>query len=131
MARADRLTKAIGVIVLLLALVGGGLAIRSCYLHRRGVEVRLRNVENIPLRSVTVAIRGDSYAVGDLAPGATASVWVKPTSECTVEVSYASARGEVKPAPLGDYIEPGYGGWISADLTATEPRDVIDAVEDY
>ena len=131
MARRDRIAKSLAVVVLLLFVGGGVLAVRSCYQHRRGVEVRLSNVEPAPLRSVTVTVTGDSVVIGELAPGATASVWVKPTAECHVEVSYAAATGDVKHVAVGDFVEPGFGGWISADLTATDARDVVDAVEDY
>jgi hypothetical protein len=128
-ARAKPVAITIGAVVLIAVVCVAVLGIRWYRQHSRGVEIRLHSVANSPLRSVTVAVTGNSYALGDLAPGQTTSVWVAPTSESGVDVSFATASGGVKHAALSGYIEPGYSGWISADLTTNEAVNIEDHVE--
>jgi hypothetical protein len=129
--RTRPIAKAIGAAALAAVIVCGVLALRWCHQHSRGVEIRLHNVERSTLRSLKVSVTGNSYPVGDLDPGATTSVWVKPTSESGVDVSFVTSAGQVTQVPVHGYIEPGYSGWISADLTTVGARNVEDHVELY
>jgi len=74
-------------------------------------------------------VTGHSYALGDLAARATTSVWVHPTGDSGVEVSVTDQAGQVKRLPEFGYIEPGYRGWISADLTSVGVRHIDGRVE--
>lgn len=67
-----------------------------------------------------------------LATVTSTSIWAKPTSESTVDVSFTTASGEVKslPVPHSD-IEPGNARWIAVDLTTSEARNVEHDVELY
>ncbi len=131
-AHAKPVAKAAGAVVLLATLTCAVLGIRWCYQHSRGIEIRLHNAEKSPLRSVTAAVVGNSYTVGDLAPDATRSIWAKPTSESAVEVSFTTSTGEVKHLSIPhSYIEPGNSGWISVDLTIGDARNVEHHIELY
>ncbi len=104
------------------------LVLRGCYRHFRGIEVCLRNVDSQPLRSGVVAVRSSistrTYAVGDLSPADKTCVWVNADNEASVDVTFTTQSGAPKVIPLNGYIEPGYSGWISADVTADGARTI-------
>lgn len=127
--RANPIVKAVATAAVFAVIAGVGLGVRWCGQQDRGVEIRLHNSDTIALRSVEVAVTGKSYPVGDLAPGETASVWVDPTSESAVEISFATADREPKHVSVPSYIEPGYSGWIAIHLAAAEVREVENHVE--
>jgi hypothetical protein len=112
-----------------------GLGVRRCYRHFRGIEVCVRDVDTQPLRSGDVAVRTrsstKSYALGDLAPTATACVWVKPDGESSVDVTFTVPSGAHETIPLNGYIEPGNNGWISADVTRDGARTIEEDINPF
>ncbi|MBL0216568.1 MAG: hypothetical protein IPQ07_22130 [Myxococcales bacterium] len=105
-----------------------GLVLHRCYRHLRGIEVCLENVGSQPLRSGQVAVRSSistrTFPVGDLTPAASACVWVEADNEAHVDVTFTLPSGALKVIPLHGYIEPGYSGWISAEVTSEGARSI-------
>jgi hypothetical protein len=128
--RAKRILSWVGVAAVVVVL---GLVVHRCYRHFRGIEVCLRNVDSHPLQSGEVAVRSSdstrSYAIGDLAPAETACVWVKATNEASVDVTFTRPSGARKVIPLHGYIEPGYSGWISAEVTVDGARTIKEDID--
>lgn len=104
---------------------------RWCYRHTRGVEVRVHNVDQQPLHSVVVLVTGRQYEIGDLAPGATDAVFVKPTSESGVAFSLVDRDGHQVHLNAGGYFEPGNTGAISVDINAHGARRVEQDIQLY
>jgi hypothetical protein len=130
--RAERIIK---LVVVAAVAVVVALVLHRCYRHFRGIEVCLRNVDTQPLHSGEVAVRSSistrSYSVGDLAPASTACIWVSTDNEASVDVTFTTSNGASKVIPLNGYIEPGYSGWISAEVSADGARDVKDDIDLY
>ena len=105
-----------------------GFVLHRCYRHLRGIEVCLSNVDTQPLRSGEVAVRSSlstrTYPVGDLAPAASACIWVKADNEASVDVTFILTSGAPKVIPLNGYIESGYSGSISAEVTGEGARSI-------
>jgi len=78
-----------------------------------GVTFVVKNVGEAPIRSLVVHVTGKSYAVGDIAPGASTSVRLNPTGESHIELEVAD-HSRMK---IDCYFEHGYGGSVAADLT--------------
>lgn len=130
MAGPPRVATAIKATLLIALIIGAVLSIRWCYQHGRGVELRLHNVDKVPLRAIRVEVTGASYSLGDLAPGATTSVWAKPRSDSAVYVLFETPTGEERRLTVPhSYFEPGNSGWMSIELTVAEARNVGDHVE--
>ena len=104
-----------------------------CYRHLRGIEVCLHNVDSQPLRSVEVSAESSIstrwFAVGTLEPDETSCVWVKADHEATVRATFMTPSGTVTVVPLAGYVEQGYSGWISADVTAGGGRSIEQAID--
>lgn len=113
-------------------LVVAGFVLHRCYRHYRGIEVCVKNVDGQALLSGQVQVKATyssrDYLIGDLAPGAEACVWVKADHESAVAVRFAASRKEIW---LDGYIEPGYSGSISAEVTATGARSIRSHVDPY
>jgi hypothetical protein len=129
---AERIVK---LVVLAAAAVAAAFLLHRVYRHFRGIEVCVRNVDSQPLRSGEVAVRtrrtARQYQLGDLGQGNKACVWVKADNEASVDVTFKTRNGESKVIPLHGYIEPGYSGWISAEVTAEGARDIKHDVDLY
>jgi hypothetical protein len=114
--------------VLLAIAVPVTLALRLCYRHSRGIEVCLHNVDSEPLHAGIVAVSSDvaprMYTLADLAPNATVCVWVEPEGEASIDVTFRLPTGASKPILLDGYVESGYTGSISADVTASGARAI-------
>ena len=54
-----------------------------------GVTFSLSNVGISTMESITVQVKGRSYSLGDLAPGSSKSIQVKPTGESHIEVVFS------------------------------------------
>jgi len=123
----------IKLLVLATVVLVAGLVLHRCSRHFRGVEVCLHNVDSQPLRSGEVAVRSSLstrlFEVGDLAPSATACVWVKADNEASVDVTFAMPGRAPEVIQLDGYIEPGYSGSISAEVTGDGARSVKNNVE--
>ena len=114
-----------------LALVAVVLAARWCYQHTRGVKIRVRSVDKQSLRSLAVRVTGAHYEVGDLAPGATTSVYVKPSGDSGVTFSFKMADGAKKSTRETGYFEPGNSGTITVDLSGTGATIIDEKIEFY
>jgi hypothetical protein len=125
-----RIIKSVALAALTLVVA---LVLHRCYRHFRGIEVCLRNVDGQPLGSGQVAVRSSisnrTYPIGDLAPGDKTCVWVKADNEASVDVTFTTPSGAAKVMPLNGYIEPGYSGWISADVAADGARSINEDID--
>jgi len=123
--RAERIVK--WVVVAAVAAVAA-VVLHRCYRHFRGIEVCVRNVDTQPMHSgevtVTSSLSTRRYSIGDLAPSNRSCVWVKADNEASVDVTFALPGDKSKTIPLDGYIEPGYSGSISAEVTAEGARDI-------
>jgi hypothetical protein len=130
--RADRIIK---LVVMAAVVVVVGLMLHRAYRHFRGIEVCVRNVDNQPLRSgevtVTSSLSTRRYSIGDLSPAGRSCVWVKADNEAGVDVTFAIPGDKSKTIPLDGYIEPGYSGSISAEVTAQGARDIKRDIEPF
>jgi hypothetical protein len=112
-----------------------GLVLHRCYRHFRGIEVCLHNVDTQPLHAGQVTVRSRvsarGYAIGDLTPAASSCVWVNADNEAAVEVTFTLPSGAPKVIPLNGYIEPGYSGWISAEVTAEGARSIKQDIDPF
>lgn len=112
-----------------------GLVLHRVYRHFRGIEVCVRNVDDQALRSgevtVTSSLSTRRYSIGDLRKGRKACAWVKADNEASVAVTVKTPNGTSKVIPLHGYIEPGYSGWISAQVTADGARDIKHDIDFY
>ena len=89
---------------------------------RGGVAFHLQNAGAQPMRQVVVHVRGRSYAVGDIAAGASASVTLHPRGESHIELAQPG-----RPRLVVDcYMDSGYTGSIHASAT-TERIVAVDA----
>lgn len=101
----------LGIVVGLLALVVAGL-----FCINWGLTVTVTNVGSGTLKSVRVHVTGNSYSLGDLAPGQSASVRVAPKGESSLEVEFVTSDGVSKRLNAGGYFESGYRGEITVDV---------------
>ena len=114
-----------------LALIALVLAARWFYQHTRGVQIRLRNVDKQPLRSLVVLVTGSNYPLGDLAPGATTSVYVKPTGDSGVAFSFRTIDGAAQHTRETGYIEPENSGTMTIDLSRSGASILKEKLELY
>jgi hypothetical protein len=87
-----------------------------------GVTLMLSNVSAVPMQSVTVRVTGRSYAIGDLAPGASKSIAVHPTADSHIELVFDRTRR----LKIDCYLERGYRGRIAAAITPERVVSVKD-----
>jgi hypothetical protein len=92
------------------------------YESTRGLKVSVHNAGSRPLSSMVVEVTGNSYRLGELQPGDTRSVYVRPRSESHVELSFAGHDGQLKRLNAGGYFEPRDTGTIAVDVTADSVR---------
>jgi hypothetical protein len=82
--------------------------------YTNGVEFTLKNVGAETLPSVTVEVRGKSYALGDIPPEASKTVKVNPHGESDIKLRFANGLR----LTIDCYIETDYGGSIEANVTS-------------
>lgn len=90
-----------------------------------GVAFSLTNVGTVTMKAVTVHVTGSSYLVGDLGPGATKKIDVNPAGESHIEVAFSDSRRLI----IDCYIEDGYGGRITAEVTPEKVISVKSMIE--
>ena len=98
--------------VVLIALVGVVL-----FQFRPGVQVTVQNTGSTAMRSVVLHVTGNSYQLGDIQPGESATARVRPTSESGLEIEFTDSDGKVQRLDAGGYFESGYRGTISVSIT--------------
>jgi hypothetical protein len=99
---------AIAVIVLLL--LYGTLRTRS------GIQVTITNAGKAPIRSVELFVTGNSYPLGDIAPGASGKATVESTGDSHLEIELIDNDGQSKRLNAGGHFEPGYRGSIEVSI---------------
>jgi hypothetical protein len=98
------------------AALGLAIALAIVLIRSHSVRFTVKNVDGKPLRAVVVHVTGRSYPIGDLEPGAIKTVELSPTGESDIDLSSAG-NPRLK---VDCYFEPGYGGRISAEVTAID-----------
>ena len=58
-----------------------------------GVHVEVINRDSIAMQHVSVEVTGASYQIGDIPPGSSKSVKVRPRGESTVTIKYLDNSG--------------------------------------
>ena len=102
----------IAVPIVILVVVIVGLIVQ----FRPGVVVTIENAGKTPLSSVVVHVTGASYELGDIAPGDSANVRVRPKSDSNLEIEFKDADGQAKRLNAGGYFESGYRGTIRVSI---------------
>ena len=88
-----------------------------------GVKVVIRNEGATPMRDVQVIVTGRRYAIGNLLPDETHHVYVNPTSESDIKVTFLDETDRPQSLAVG-YIEPGYNGRITIHIVDGEVANV-------
>jgi hypothetical protein len=99
----------------------------TCALAREtgpGVAVTVANAGTVTMRAVTVRLTGKSYAMGDLAPGASKSVAVHTAADSHIVLVYDGSRR----LTIDCYMERGYSGKIAATVTSERVVAVKDDI---
>jgi len=99
---------AIPVVLLLIAVVA--------YQLRSGIRVTVENTGSTSLNSVVLHVTGESYDLGDIAPGESATARVNPTGESELEVDFKDTDGQTQRLNAGGYFESGYRGTIRVEI---------------
>ena len=102
----------IAISALVMVLVGFVLFVQV----RPGIVVTIENTGTTPLKSVVVHVTGASYKLGDIAPGDSANVRVRPKSDSNLEIEFKDADGQAKRLNAGGYFESGYRGTIRVSI---------------
>lgn len=76
----------------------------------------VENTGASPLKSVVLHVTGESYDIGDIAPGETATARVIPTGESELEVEFKDTDGQTQRLNAGGYFESGYRGSIRVEI---------------
>lgn len=97
--------------VVLIALVGVVL-----FQFRPGIQVTIQNTGSTPMRSVVLHVTGNSYQLGDIPPGESATARVRPTSDSGLEIEFTDTDGKVQRLDAGGYFESGYRGTIRVSI---------------
>ena len=93
-----------------------------------GVKAVLRNEGATLMRDVHVIVTGRRYGIGDLRPDETRHVYVNPTSESHIKVTFLDETDTPQSLTVGCYIEPGYNGQITIDVAAGKLASVDDRI---
>jgi hypothetical protein len=88
-----------------------------------GVAFTLTNVGTTTMESITVQVTGRSYPLGDLTPGASKTIRLKPTGESRIDLVFSGSRR----LAIDCYFESGYKGEIAAEVT---PQKVVSVKSD-
>jgi hypothetical protein len=110
-----------GTVIFVIAAV---IAFAVVSLLRGGVTVIIRNVGAEPVRSIIVYVTGNSYSIGDVAPGTSKTVKVFAKGESHIELEQAGKNRLV----IGCYFEDGYMGKITAEITPTQVVNIKDEI---
>lgn len=84
----------------------------------RGLTVRIRNVGSTPLRSVVVRLRTNTYPLGELPAGGSASIGVQVPGESSVVVEFKDDSGTNRTLDADCYLERHHQGTLSVELTS-------------
>lgn len=92
----------------------------------RGVTARVANMGLMVMQEVRLAVRGQSYPLGDIPSGASRDVQVWPTGESNINIHYIDASGTSRSIEVDCYLEPGYRGTIAVEVAEGSVVRLID-----
>jgi hypothetical protein len=81
-----------------------------------GVRVEVINRDSLAMRHVSVEVTGASYPIGDIRPGSSKSVKVRPRGESAVTIKYTDTPAKQHRIYIDTYIENGYFGYIKVQI---------------
>jgi len=90
-----------------------------------GIALTLKNVDTVALKAVDVHVTGTSYQVGELAPGTSKTINIRPVTDSHIELTFAGG-GRLK---INCYFSRGYRGKIAAGITAARVVSVDDQIK--
>lgn len=96
------------------------LVLASC-MRSEGVELRLTNVDIIPLDSLRVKVTGNTYDIERIEPGKTTTIYINPTGESDILLLTPGGKELL----VGVYIEQNYTGTVKTDIKADSVITVI------
>ena len=86
------------------------------FLFRSGIKVIVENTGHSPLHLLVIHVTGESYSMGDLAPGASVTTTVSPDGESDLEIEFTDTNGNKRRLIAGCYIEPNYRATIRLSI---------------
>lgn len=92
-------------------------AIGTFIVWPRSVKAIVENNGTKNMRDVRIVVTGRTYDLGDLAPGTNRAAYVRPKSESNIVVTYADNNGTKRRLPVECYLEPGYAGRITVEVS--------------
>ena len=87
---------------------------------RGGVTAIVKNTGTTPLSSAIVAVTGKTYGIGDIPPNRSASVVVRPQGDSRMTIEYRDAAGTQYSLPVDCYLESGFRGSITVDVSGNK-----------
>lgn len=92
------------------------LSVFLLFQFRSGIRVTILNTGQTSIHSVVLHVTGNSYSIGDLAPGDSGEATVTSAGESTLKIEFADADGKKQQLDAGVYLEPGYRGTIRVSI---------------
>jgi len=92
-----------------------------------GIRLHVHNAGDQMLTTVVIHVTGNRYEVGDLAAGATRSLWIEATGESHVEIEHGR-DGNRSRLRVDTYFEAGYAGRLSVEVDADRILHVDDRI---
>jgi hypothetical protein len=83
---------------------------------RSGIHVTIQNTGQTSIHSVVLHVTGNSYSIGDLAPGGSKEATVNSAGESTLRIEFTDSDGKKQQLDAGVYLEPGYRGTIRVSI---------------
>src|SRR5688572_13679738 len=93
-----------------------------------GVKAVVTNTGTTAMRNVRVEVTGRAYAIGDLQPGESRSVRVRPKGESHIVLRYVDPNGATQAVTVDCYFESGYSGSIAADVADGKVTRIDNAI---
>jgi hypothetical protein len=90
--------------------------VTSVLIWTPGPKAVVTNTGTTAMRNVRVEVTGRAYPIGDLPPGESRSLRVRPTGESHIVLRYADTNGAAQAVRVDCYFESGYSGRISVDV---------------
>ena len=93
-----------------------------------GVTATVKNSGSSPLVGVDVIVTGNTYNAGNIPPGQSVSIVVKPQGESHLVIEYSDPTGHPHSLPVDCYFESGYRGSITVEVTGNQIAKVDDQI---
>lgn len=88
----------------------------SMVLSQGGITVIVENADDRDIHAVVVQVTGNSYPLGDIAPGSSKTAIVNSTGESNLGIEFADADGRLRRLKAESYFEPRYRGSIRVSI---------------